>query len=63
MRGEVTHKTDLQGKNIICFSPFFFTSEQLLADLEKDEIYACATARQDRVGFPPALQKLKLDKR
>ena len=55
--------TDLQGKNHHVFFDNFFTCEQLLADLEKDGIYACATARRDRKGFPPALKKVKLDTR
>ena len=41
----------------------FFTSEQLLTDLEKDGIYGCGTARKDRRGFPDALKKPKLKER
>ena len=37
----------------------FFTSVKLLEDLEKDGIYACGTARTDRVGFPEALKRPK----
>lgn len=41
----------------------FFTSVKLLEDLEKDGLYACGTARSDRVGFPPQLKQAKLSKR
>ena len=41
----------------------FFTSEQLLVDLERDGIYACGTARKDRRGFPPALKQVKFKQR
>ena len=41
----------------------FFISEQLLADLEKDGIYACGTARKDRRGFPDALKQVKFKER
>ena len=41
----------------------FFTSEQLLADLEEDGIYACGTARKDRRGFPPSLKQVKFKQR
>ena len=41
----------------------FFTSEQLLVDLEKDGIYACGTARKDRRGFPAALKQVKFKER
>ena len=32
-----------------------FLSVSLLADLEKEGIYSCGTARKDRRGFPTAL--------
>ena len=38
----------------------FFTSEQLLVELEKGGIYACG---KDRRGFPPALKQVKLKER
>ena len=41
----------------------FFTSEQLLVDLERDGIYACGTPRKDRRGFPPALKQVKFKQR
>ena len=41
----------------------FFTSFQLLADLERDGIYGCGTARKDRREFPTALKNLKLKER
>ena len=41
----------------------FFTSVQLLEDLEEVGLYACGTARSDRSGFPPSLKKVKLDDR
>ena len=42
---------------------YFFTSEQLLSDLAKDDIYACGTARKDCRGFLPALKIAKLKNR
>ena len=54
---------ELMGKNHHVFFDNFFTSERLLADLEKDRIYACGTARVNRVGFPPELKKAKLQER
>ncbi len=41
----------------------FFTSLKLLEDLEKDGIYACGTARSDRIGFPEALKRPCLTER
>lgn len=41
----------------------FSTCSSLLADLERDGIYSCGTARKDRKGFPEALKKPKLSKR
>ena len=41
----------------------YFTSYQLLEDLEKDGIYGCGTARRDRREFPAALKSIKLKER
>ena len=41
----------------------FFSSVSLLADLEKEGIYSCGTARKDRRGFPIALKKPLLPNR
>ena len=41
----------------------FFTSHNLLVDLEKRGIYGCGTARKDRRGFPKELKKVKFKKR
>ena len=41
----------------------FFSSVGLLEDLRDDGIYACGTARTDRVGFPEALKRPKLTNR
>ena len=42
---------DLKQKNHHVFFDIFFTSYQLLADLEEDRIYGCGTARNDRKNF------------
>lgn len=55
--------THLHGKNHHVFFDNFFTSKQLLVDLEKDGIYACGTARKDRRGFPDQLKTAKLTSR
>ena len=52
----------LKGKNHVFFDNFF-TSEELLQDLLKDDILACGTARKDRRGFPTALKSVKLKNR
>ena len=41
----------------------FFTSAQLLEQLQEDGIYSCGTARKDRRGFPPALRAHGLKER
>ena len=41
----------------------FFTSEQLMIELEEDGVYACGTARKDRKGFPEQLKKVNLKNR
>ena len=53
----------LAGKHHHVYFDNFFTSVKLLEDLEKDGIYACGTARTDRVGFPEALTRPKLSNR
>ena len=55
--------SDLKGKYHHCFFDNYFTSASLLFDLSKDGIYACGTARKDRVGFPEALKKPSLPNR
>ena len=55
--------THLKGKNHHVFFDNFFTSEELLQDLLKDDIFVYRTARKDRRGFPAALKSVKLKKR
>ena len=43
-----------------CTSTIFFTSTELLTNLERDGIYSCGSPRKDRKGFPEALKKPKL---
>ena len=54
---------DLQGKWHHAYFDNFFTSHNLLVDLERRGIYGCGTARKDRRGFPEELKKVKLKKR
>ena len=49
---------NLKHKNHHVYFDNFFTSVQLLEELEEDVIYNCGTGRKDRRGFPPALKKL-----
>ena len=53
----------LQHKFHYVYCDNFFTSVQLLEDLEEVGLYTCGTARSDRTGFPPDLKKIKLDNR
>lgn len=53
-----TLTSDLKGQFHHVYFDNPFTSLSLLEDLEKDQIYACGTARKDRKGFPDEL-KLK----
>ena len=53
----------LKDKHHHVFFDNFFTSVQLLEDLEKEGTYACGTARADRKRFPESLKKVKLSKR
>ena len=55
--------TELKGKNHHVYFDNFFTSLDLIIDLEKDGIYACGMARKDRKGFPPELKKPVLSNR
>lgn len=58
-----TLTSDLKGKYHHVYFDNYFTSLKLLEDLEKDNIYACGTARKDRKGFPPQLKKPNLKNR
>ena len=49
----------LKDKHHHVFFANFFTSVQLLEDLEKEGTYACGTARADRKRFPESLKKVK----
>ena len=53
----------LKNQNHHAFFNNYFTSYQLLEDLEKDEIYGCRTARKDRKEFPAALKNPGLTER
>ena len=46
---------DLKHKNHHVFFDYF-TTYQLLEDLERDGIHGCGTARKDRKEFPGALK-------
>ncbi len=54
---------DLHGKHHHAYFDNFFTSQQLLVDLENDGVYGCGTARKDRRGFPEHLKTVKLTTR
>ena len=58
-----TLTSDLNGKYHHVYFDNYFTSLELLEDLEKDNIYACGTARKYRKGFPPQLNKPNLKNR
>ena len=53
----------LEKKNHHVFFDNFFTSVNLLEDLEKDGIYGCGTVRRDRKSLPSALKNPGLKKR
>ena len=53
----------LKGKFHHVYFDNFFTSAELLTDLEKDGVYACGTARKDRRGFPEKLKRVNLKER
>ena len=48
---------DLKGKSHLVVFDNYFSSCVLLQDLEKDQIYCCATTRTNRKDWPPALSK------
>ena len=54
---------DLKDKHHHVYFDNFFTSYQLLEDLQKDGIYRCGTARKDRKEFPSMLKKPALKTR
>ena len=54
---------DLQGKWRHAYYDNFFTSHNLLVDLERRGIYGCGSARKDRHGFPEELKKVKFKMR
>jgi hypothetical protein len=54
---------DLKGKDHHVFFDNFFSSVRLLADLEKEGIYSCGTARKVRRGFFIVLKKPSLPNR
>ena len=58
-----TLTSDLKGKYHHVYFDNYFTSLKLLEDLEKDQIYACGTARKDRKSFPDELKKENLKNR
>ena len=58
-----TLTSDLKKKYHHVYFDNYFTSLKLLEDLEKDNTYACGTARKDRKGFPPQLKKPNLKNR
>ena len=53
----------LKGKFHHVYFDDFFTSTELLMDLEKDGVYTCGTARKDRRGFPEELKRVNLKER
>ena len=53
----------LKGKFHHVYFDNFFTSEQLMTELEEDGVYACGTARKDRKGSPEQLKKVNLKNR
>ncbi|XP_064382929.1 piggyBac transposable element-derived protein 4-like [Halichondria panicea] len=55
--------TSLKGKYHHVYFDNYFTSLNLLEDLEKDGIYACGTTRSNRVGFPVDLKDPSLPDR
>ena len=54
---------DFQGSWRHVYFDSFFTSKELLCDLESKRIYGCGTARKDRRGFPAELKTKKLKSR
>ena len=58
-----TLTSDFKGKYHHVYFDNFFTSLQLLEDLENNQIYSCGTARKDRKGSPDQLKKPNLKNR
>ncbi len=54
---------DFHGKWHHLYFDNYFTSKQLLCDLESVGTYGCGTARRDRLGFPKELKNLKFKQR
>ena len=54
---------DFQGSWCHIYFDTFFTSKELLCDLESKRVYGCGTARKDRRGFPAELKTKKLKSR
>ena len=54
---------DLKDKHHHVYFDNFFTSYQLLEDLEEKGIYGCGTARKDRKEFPAGLKNPGLKER
>ena len=54
---------NLNNKYHHVFFDNYFTSFQLLEDLEKDSIYGCGTAHKDHKEFPAAVKNLGLKTR
>ena len=54
---------ELKNKNHHVYFDNYFTSCQLLDDVETDGLYGCGTERKDRRDFPPALKNHGLKKR
>ena len=54
---------DLQGKWHHAYFDNFFTSHNLLVNLERRGICGCVTAGKVRRGFPEELEKVKFKKR
>ena len=50
---------DFQGSWHHVYFDSFFTSKELLCNLESKRIYGCGTARKDRRGFPAELKTKK----
>ena len=58
-----TLTNDLKHKHHHVYFDNYFTSYQLLVDLEQDGIYGCGIARRNRKDFPTALKSPGLKER
>ena len=54
---------DFQGKWHRVYFYNFFTTKQLICDLEEVGLYGCGAARKDRIGFPAELKTAKFKDR